>query len=110
MRRYRALPAVLFAILVSALVGGLFAYWAVIRQPEKITYIIPQQMMDSVEMWKSGKVSAEAAPLELHHHDVVHFALEMLRDDLARGNRQEVLNRLRQHVQRVRTGRTEAVA
>jgi amino acid transporter/nucleotide-binding universal stress UspA family protein len=52
------------------------------------------------------QVSAEVAPLELHHHDVVHFALEALRDDLADGNRQEALRRIRQHVQRVRARST----
>ena len=49
------------------------------------------------------QVSAEIAPLELHHHDVVHFALEALRDDLADGNRQNALRLLRQHVRRART-------
>jgi hypothetical protein len=48
------------------------------------------------------EVSAEVAPLELHHHDVVHFALETLRDELSDGNRQEALRLIRQHVQRVR--------
>jgi hypothetical protein len=56
------------------------------------------------------QVSAEIAPLELHHHDVIHFALEVLRDDLAKGDRDAVLRRLRQHVQRVRTGGTTARA
>jgi len=59
------------------------------------------------------QVSAEIAPLELHHHDVVHFALEALRDDLSDGNHQEALRRIRQHVQRVRarsTVPTDAVA
>src|SRR6185295_3304639 len=59
------------------------------------------------------QVSAEVAPLELHHHDVVHFALEALRDNLADGNRQEVVRRLRQHVQEARspaTVPTDAVA
>ena len=48
------------------------------------------------------QVSAEVAPHELHHHDVVHFALEALRDDLADSGRQEAVRRLRQHVQRAR--------
>jgi nucleotide-binding universal stress UspA family protein len=48
------------------------------------------------------QVSAEIAPVELHHHDVIHFALETLRDDLTAGNRQEAVRRLRQHVQRAR--------
>src|SRR5262249_58649589 len=52
------------------------------------------------------QLSAEVAPLELHHHDHVHFALEALRDDLAAGDHQEALRRIRQHVQRVRTRST----
>ena len=59
------------------------------------------------------QVSAEMAPLELHHHDVVHFALETLRDSLADGSRQDAVRRLRQHVQRARAGstvRSDAVA
>jgi amino acid transporter len=48
------------------------------------------------------QISAEIAPLELHHHDVIHFALEALRDTLADGNRQEAVRRLRQHVQQAR--------
>ena len=58
------------------------------------------------------QVSAEVAPLELHHHDVVHFALEALRDDLADGHRAEAVGRLRRHVEHARSGvaRTDAVA
>jgi amino acid transporter len=52
------------------------------------------------------QVSAEIAPLELHHHDVVHLALEALRDDLADGDHQETLRRIRQHVQRARARST----
>jgi len=59
------------------------------------------------------QVSAEVAPLELHHHDVVHFALEALQSELADGNRQEAVRLLRTHVQRARTAgapRADAVA
>lgn len=37
-------------------------------------------------------------PEELHHHDVVHFALEELRSDLDAGKEEELLNRLREHL------------
>jgi amino acid transporter len=38
------------------------------------------------------------APLELHHHDVVHFALQELQKELDAGQEDEVVNRLREHV------------
>jgi amino acid transporter len=38
------------------------------------------------------------APLELHHHDVVHFALQELQKEMDDGQEEEVLNRLRDHV------------
>src|SRR5882762_6685670 len=37
-------------------------------------------------------------PEELHHHDVVHFALEELQNDVDAGKEEELLNRLRTHL------------
>ena len=37
-------------------------------------------------------------PEELHHHDVVHFALQELQDDLDAGKEEQLLNRLREHL------------
>ena len=37
-------------------------------------------------------------PEELHHHDVVHFALEELQKDIDAGKEEELLNRLRAHL------------
>ena len=48
------------------------------------------------------ELSGEVAPEEIHHHDVVHFALEGLRGELSRAGREEVLQRVRQHLQRIR--------
>jgi hypothetical protein len=39
------------------------------------------------------------APMELHHHDVVHFALEELQKDLDEGKEESLLARLRAHVE-----------
>ena len=39
------------------------------------------------------------APLELHHHDVVHFALEEVQKELDEGREEEVTARLRAHVE-----------
>ena len=51
------------------------------------------------------EMSSELAPEEIHHHDVIHFALEELRQDLDRAPREEVLARLRRHVQGVKDRR-----
>ena len=39
------------------------------------------------------------APLELHHHDVVHFALEEVQKELDEGREEEVTARLRAHIE-----------
>ena len=50
-------------------------------------------------------LSGDVAPEELHHHDVVHFALEELRGELSDSKRQEVLQRLRLHLQQIKDRR-----
>ncbi len=52
------------------------------------------------------QISNEVAPEEIHHHDVVHFALEELREDLSNSRREEVLHRLRHHLQEIKERRT----
>jgi amino acid transporter len=47
------------------------------------------------------ELSSDVAPKELHHHDVVHFALEELRQELSRSQREEVLGRVRQHLDEI---------
>jgi hypothetical protein len=39
------------------------------------------------------------APLELHHHDVVHFALEEVQKELDDGQEEGLVARLRAHVE-----------
>jgi len=51
------------------------------------------------------QVSNEVAPDEIHHHDVVHFALEELREQLSDSQREEVLHRLRHHLQEIKDRR-----
>jgi amino acid transporter len=51
------------------------------------------------------QISNEVAPEEIHHHDVVHFALEELREDLSNSRREEVLHRLRHHLQEIKERR-----
>src|SRR2546422_4885760 len=54
------------------------------------------------------QLSNEVAPDEIHHHDVVHFALEELQHEIKDSNRQEVVNRLRQHLQEIKNRRAPA--
>jgi amino acid transporter len=48
------------------------------------------------------QLSGEVAPEEIHHHDIVHFALKELEQDLGDGRRSEILSGLRKHLQDVR--------
>jgi amino acid transporter len=52
------------------------------------------------------ELSAGVAPEELHHHDVVHFALEGLQRGLGDGRRQEILSGLQKHLHRIGARRT----
>jgi len=45
------------------------------------------------------RFSEPLAPEELHHHDIVHFALNEVVQELDEGKEQEVLQRLKQHVE-----------
>ncbi|HEY2384537.1 MAG TPA: APC family permease [Terriglobia bacterium] len=53
--------------------------------------------------------SNEVAPEELHHHDVIHFALEELQHDLTNSQREQVVKRLREHLQAIKTRRAPAL-
>jgi len=52
------------------------------------------------------ELSNEVAPEELHHHDVVHFALDELRKDIHNSRRQEIIDALRNHIADIRQRRT----
>jgi amino acid transporter len=54
------------------------------------------------------ELSSEVAPEEIHHHDVVHFALEELRQGIDNGDRSQLLARLRQHLREIKEGRAPA--
>lgn len=45
------------------------------------------------------RFSDAIAPLEMHHHDVVHFALEEVQKELDEGHEENVVNRLRAHLE-----------
>jgi amino acid transporter len=51
------------------------------------------------------ELSNEVAPEELHHHDVVHMALQELAKEIHDGRRQEIIEMLRQHLVAIRERR-----
>jgi len=51
------------------------------------------------------ELSNEVAPEVLHHHDVVHIALEELNKDIRDGRRQEIVDDLRKHLASIRERR-----
>src|SRR5437870_3317270 len=55
------------------------------------------------------ELSNDVAPEEIHHHDVVHFALNELRQELNDGDRGEVIRRLRLHLQEIKNHRDSHV-
>ena len=57
--------------------------------------------------WPLGRAS-DLAPEEVHHHDVIHFALDELQQDLSDSRREEVVRRLREHVRRIKQRRASS--
>ncbi|MBV9340146.1 MAG: APC family permease [Acidobacteria bacterium] len=54
------------------------------------------------------ELSDRVAPEELHHHDVVHFALEELRNRLRSGDAEDILLRLRFHLEEIKNRRAQS--
>jgi len=57
----------------------------------------------AAQLWL--ELSSGVAPDELHHHDVMHFALEALRQELADGHRRDVIGGVKRHLQEINTHR-----
>ncbi|HEX6805674.1 MAG TPA: APC family permease [Terriglobales bacterium] len=51
------------------------------------------------------ELSSDVAPEEIHHHDVVHFALEELKTELHDSRKAEIVRRLREHLQQIKDRR-----
>jgi hypothetical protein len=49
------------------------------------------------------QLSEQVSPFELHHHDVVHFALNEVVKEVAEGKESEVVGRLREHLGQKKT-------
>ncbi len=53
------------------------------------------------------RFSEQLAPEEVHHHDVVHFALNEVVQELDEGKENEILQRLKQHIEQNKARRTQ---
>jgi hypothetical protein len=51
------------------------------------------------------RFSTQLGAVELHHHDIIHFALTQIGNELAQGKNDEVLTRLKQHLEEIRSRR-----
>jgi len=51
------------------------------------------------------ELCSQVYPLELHHHDVVHIALDELRKSMDAGKRDAIVDSLRQHLTKIRDRR-----
>jgi hypothetical protein len=52
------------------------------------------------------ELSSDVAPEEIHHHDVVHFALDELKQELSDSRRDGAIKRVRQHLHGIKARRT----
>jgi amino acid transporter len=59
-------------------------------------HLTPKEIDLLHQIWL--RFSNELGSQELHHHDIIHFALRELDKEIARGKEGEVLERLRQHL------------
>jgi len=66
-------------------------------------HLTPKEIDLLHQIWL--QLSAEVAPEELHHHDVVHVALDELRQELTNGKQSAILERLRQHLNEIKDRR-----
>jgi amino acid transporter len=55
------------------------------------------------------ELSSELAPEEIHHHDVVHLALENLAHDLSDGDRESTIRKTREHLEEIKNRRIPAL-
>jgi len=51
-------------------------------------------------------LSDPVSPEELHHHDIVHFALDKVAQELADGRESEIYLQLKEHLQKNRLRKT----
>lgn len=58
--------------------------------------LTPNEVNELHQLWL--QFSREVTPLEVHHHDIVHFALDEVIREMKEGDPEDVLRRLRRHI------------
>lgn len=67
-------------------------------------HLTPKEIDVLHRLWL--RFSEQLGPEELHHHDVVHFALTEVERELVEGQEAEVLRRLKHHLDEIKERRT----
>lgn len=67
-------------------------------------HLTPKEIDLLHDIWL--RLSDELKGQEVHHHDIVHFALTELEREIAEGQGEAVLERLRQHLQEIKDRRS----
>ncbi len=65
--------------------------------------LTPKEIEELHKLWL--KFSNDLTDQELHHHDIVHFALNEIEHEIAEGKEREVLERLRRHLEDIKSRR-----
>jgi amino acid transporter len=71
-------------------------------------HLTPKEIDLLHKLWL--RFSSDVAPEELHHRDVVHFALNELEREEQNSHREEVIERLREHLRGIRGEHGETVS
>jgi hypothetical protein len=66
-------------------------------------HLTPREIDLLHQIWL--RFSNELGPEELHHHDIIHFALREIELEIAQGKEAEVRERLRQHLDEIKNRR-----
>ncbi len=66
-------------------------------------HLTPKEIDQLHKLWL--RFSTELAPEEVHHHDIVHFALNEVSNEIAQGKEDEVLGRLKDHIAQIKSRR-----
>jgi len=65
--------------------------------------LTPQEIDLLHRIWL--QLSQDVAPDELHHHDIVHFAMQELEQEIKSGDHEHVTERLRKHLEEIKDRR-----
>jgi amino acid transporter len=71
-------------------------------------HLTPKEITHLHQLWL--RFSEQLGEEELHHHDVVHFALKELEGEMNGGKEQEVVRRLRKHLNEIKDKREKTLS